>query len=114
MEPAPRPGLGLSLTLPPLEQASATSQWAPSSHRPTTLHTATHPPHRHPHRHSPAAPPRTPPAAPPAASLRLHVMQAMYDDLAKRMEAQGWDVAPVAAVWASDLSQVRVRVRGRG
>ena len=31
--------------------------------------------------------------------------QAMYDDLAKRMEAQGWDVAPVAAVWSSDLSQ---------
>ena len=31
--------------------------------------------------------------------------QAMYDDLSKRMEAQGWDVAPVAAVWSSDLSQ---------
>ena len=31
--------------------------------------------------------------------------QAMYDDLAKRMESQGWDVAPVAAVWSSDLSQ---------
>jgi hypothetical protein len=31
--------------------------------------------------------------------------QARYDDLSKRMEAQGWDVAPVAAVWSSDLSQ---------
>ena len=31
--------------------------------------------------------------------------QAMYDELVKRMEAQGWDVAPVAAVWSSDLSQ---------
>ena len=31
--------------------------------------------------------------------------QAMYDELSKRMEAQGWDVAPVAAVWSSDLSQ---------
>ena len=31
--------------------------------------------------------------------------QAMYDELAKRMEAEGWNVAPVAAVWSSDLSQ---------
>ena len=38
----------------------------------------------------------------------------MYDDLSKRMEAQGWDVAPVAAVWSTDLSQVRMRERGRG
>ena len=31
--------------------------------------------------------------------------QAMYDDLAERMQAQGWGVAPIAAVWSSDLSQ---------
>ena len=29
----------------------------------------------------------------------------MYDDLMARMKKQGWDCAPVAAVWDSDLSK---------